>query len=146
MMYALKTTSIFTRARAQLRCLSSFSLSTKNTTSRGAASGLTHVATNNNRSGDAKFALPEYPMTYDRSLFEFPTTTQIVQASGDMELLPSQRVIGHQVPDDANNNLEAVIQAMNRNARRPKKANKGSRPCSRAGRRKRKEKIGKRSR
>jgi hypothetical protein len=38
------------------------------------------------------------------------------------------------------------IQAMNRNARRPKKANKGARPCSRASRRKKKEKIGKRKR
>eukprot|EP00980_Cylindrotheca_fusiformis_P023804 scaffold11032_cov122-Cylindrotheca_fusiformis.AAC.5 len=39
-----------------------------------------------------------------------------------------------------------LIQAMNRNARRPKKANRGSRPCSRVQRRKRKEAIGKRRR
>lgn len=38
------------------------------------------------------------------------------------------------------------IYAMNRNARRPKKANKGARPCSRASRRSKKEKIGKRKR
>lgn len=45
------------------------------------------------------------------------------------------------------NNLESIIiQTMGRNSRNPKKANKGSRPCSRAGRRRRKEKIGKRKR
>ena len=38
------------------------------------------------------------------------------------------------------------IEAMNRNARRPKKANKGARPCSRASRRRKKEKLGKRKR
>ena len=38
------------------------------------------------------------------------------------------------------------LQVMNRNARRPRKANKGARPCSRASRRKKKEKIGKRGR
>jgi hypothetical protein len=38
------------------------------------------------------------------------------------------------------------IQVMNRNARRPKKANKGARPCSRVSRRQKKEKIGKRKR
>ena len=47
--------------------------------------------------------------------------------------------------DNLNNNLELIIQA-GRNSRKPKKANKGSRPCSRTGRRKRQEKIGKRSR
>ncbi|MGK3747577.1 MAG: hypothetical protein ACI8RD_006189 [Bacillariaceae sp.] len=45
-----------------------------------------------------------------------------------------------------NNNLELLIIQAGRNSRKPKKANKGSRPCSRAGRRKRQEKIGKRSR
>lgn len=38
------------------------------------------------------------------------------------------------------------IQLLNRNARRPNKANKGARPCSRASRRKKKEQIGKRKR
>jgi hypothetical protein len=38
------------------------------------------------------------------------------------------------------------IQVMNRNARRPKKANKGARPCSRVSRRKKKEMIGRRKR
>jgi hypothetical protein len=38
------------------------------------------------------------------------------------------------------------IQVMNRNSRRPNKANKGARPCSRVSRRKKKEKIGKRKR
>jgi hypothetical protein len=47
--------------------------------------------------------------------------------------------------NNLNTNLELIIQA-GRNSRKPKKANKGSRPCSRAGRRKRQEKIGKRSR
>ena len=39
-----------------------------------------------------------------------------------------------------------LIQAMNRNARKPRKANKGSRPASRVSRRRKKEKIGKRKR
>jgi hypothetical protein len=38
------------------------------------------------------------------------------------------------------------IQMMNRNARRPNKANHGARPCSRASRRLKKTKIGKRKR
>ena len=38
------------------------------------------------------------------------------------------------------------ISVMNRNARRPRKANKGARPCSRSSRRWKKEQIGKRSR
>jgi len=47
----------------------------------------------------------------------------------------------------ATNNVEqekvnTLIQTSNRNNRRTKKANKGSRPCNRTGRRKRKEKIG----
>ena len=47
-------------------------------------------------------------------------------------------------PFDIDNIVPVV--AMNRNGRRPKKANKGSRPCSRAGRRAKKERYGKRSR
>jgi hypothetical protein len=39
-----------------------------------------------------------------------------------------------------------TIQAMNRNARRPKKANRGARPCSRASRRAKKDAVGKRRR
>eukprot|EP00539_Tryblionella_compressa_P012389 CAMPEP_0178816250 /NCGR_PEP_ID=MMETSP0746-20121128/1250_1 /TAXON_ID=913974 /ORGANISM="Nitzschia punctata, Strain CCMP561" /LENGTH=137 /DNA_ID=CAMNT_0020477259 /DNA_START=220 /DNA_END=633 /DNA_ORIENTATION=+ len=42
--------------------------------------------------------------------------------------------------------VEKDIFVMNRNARRPKKANKGARPCSRVSRRQKKEKIGKRKR
>lgn len=38
------------------------------------------------------------------------------------------------------------ISVMNRNARRPKRANHGARPCSRSSRRFKKEKIGKRGR
>lgn len=38
------------------------------------------------------------------------------------------------------------ISVMNRNARRPKRANHGARPCSRSSRRFKKEKIGKRRR
>ena len=38
------------------------------------------------------------------------------------------------------------ISVMNRNARRPKRANHGARPCSRASRRWKKEKLGRRSR
>jgi hypothetical protein len=39
-----------------------------------------------------------------------------------------------------------VLHTMARNTRRPKKANKGARPCSRASRRRKKEQIGKRKR
>jgi hypothetical protein len=48
--------------------------------------------------------------------------------------------------DDSLGGPAAEIQVMNRNARRPKKANKGARPCSHASRRRKKEKIGKRKR
>ena len=52
-----------------------------------------------------------------------------------------------QVVDKASDIEDIVpVVAMNRNGRRPKKANKGSRPCSRAGRRAKKERYGKRSR
>lgn len=46
---------------------------------------------------------------------------------------------------DQTTNLES-IQTMNRNARRPNKANRGARPCSRTSRRKKKDAIGKRRR
>jgi hypothetical protein len=49
------------------------------------------------------------------------------------------------LPMESESTTEA-IHAMNRNARRPKKANKGARPCSRASRREKKSKIGKRKR
>jgi len=42
--------------------------------------------------------------------------------------------------------VDEEISLMNRNARRPKRANHGARPCSRSSRRFKKEKIGKRSR
>ena len=60
-------------------------------------------------------------------------------------ILPAEKANSIHHLDELLEDVE-TIQAMNRNARRPKKANKGSRPCSRAGRRKRKEKIGKRRR
>jgi hypothetical protein len=47
---------------------------------------------------------------------------------------------------DPANSLQEEISVLNRNARRPKKANKGARPCSRAARRWKKEKLGKRRR
>jgi hypothetical protein len=50
------------------------------------------------------------------------------------------------VYDPSSSAAEEGVQLMNRNARRPNKANKGARPCSRASRRKKKEKIGKRGR
>jgi hypothetical protein len=50
------------------------------------------------------------------------------------------------ISDPTSDSKAEDIQVMNRNARRPKKANKGARPCSRASRRSKKEKIGKRKR
>ena len=50
-----------------------------------------------------------------------------------------------EVPLSMNDNF-MPIHVMNRNARRPKKANKGKRPCSRSSRRSKKERYGKRSR
>lgn len=40
------------------------------------------------------------------------------------------------------NNTNDVLQAMNRNARKPKRANKGARPCSRVSRRAKKRAYG----
>jgi hypothetical protein len=91
--------------------------------------------------GGSKVARLDPPARCDRSLLEFSSSELIV---GLQQMVP-RSMIDYQTPDDSID-LEAAIQAMNRNARRPKKANKGSRPCSRAGRRKRKEKIGKRGR
>ena len=47
--------------------------------------------------------------------------------------------------NDTDGHLQPML-AMNRNARKPKRANKGARPCSRASRRRKKEKFGKRKR
>mmetsp|Transcript_37160 Transcript_37160/g.41543 ORF Transcript_37160/g.41543 Transcript_37160/m.41543 type:complete len:160 (+) Transcript_37160:87-566(+) len=64
------------------------------------------------------------------SLVRNTNTVQAVRSTNDFE-------------PEVNNTL---IQTLNRNARRGKKANHGSRPCSRVGRRKRKEAIGSRKR
>ena len=47
---------------------------------------------------------------------------------------------------DPTNILQEEISVMNRNARRPNRANHGARPCSRSSRRWKKEKVGKRRR
>ena len=59
-------------------------------------------------------------------------------------LFPFQVVVAG-APFSVNHN-GVPLHVMNRNARRPKKANKGKRPCSRTSRRSKKERYGKRSR
>ena len=58
-------------------------------------------------------------------------------------VLPTEDIT---VVSEPNRTQAEPIHAMNRNARRPKKANKGARPCSRASRRRKKEELGRRSR
>jgi len=106
--------------------------------------------------GSTAFASP----SHKRSIPGFETTAasaaplniaQPYHGQQQQLLLVVPSVLGHHnailgAPTREDSILDAIIQASNRNNRRPKKANKGSRPCSRAGRRRRKESIGKRSR
>ena len=61
-------------------------------------------------------------------------------------LLPGQWPANQWVVGPVEKSIETEIFAMNRNARRPKRANHGARPCSRSSRRWKKEKIGNRHR
>jgi len=62
-------------------------------------------------------------------------------------VIPSQRSLGTKPSWNLDDPSDTeFLQMMNRNARRPKKANRGARPCSRASRRAKKDKIGKRRR
>mmetsp|Transcript_10894 Transcript_10894/g.23088 ORF Transcript_10894/g.23088 Transcript_10894/m.23088 type:complete len:145 (+) Transcript_10894:154-588(+) len=141
--YASRTASILARYRIQPVSQRSFS-SLEQTAIRGDHNSFfTRTAKNGNRIADTKISLPYSLVSYDRSLSDFALTTRFGQPNDDCQLL--SQFINNQLLE-AQSNLEAVIRATNRNARRPKKANKGSRPCSRAGRRRKKEKIGKRGR
>lgn len=144
MIFTSKTSSIFARCRTQLRCLSSLSALTRKATCSD--SYLTLLAKNSNKTVDAKVPFPESPLRYDRFLLEFVSTAEAVQSNDDFQMSTSPQMINHQFPEDPSDLEATLIQIMSRNTRRPKKANKGSRPCSRAGRRKRQEKIGNRSR
>ena len=92
------------------------------------------------------------PMALESQYPPFLNSARNVYHGGKSEFLlcTTGREIGQYSCDalsNNHNNLESIIiQTMGRNSRNPKKANKGSRPCSRAGRRRRKEKIGKRKR
>ena len=138
MIVTAKTFSIFARCRTQVRCLSSFPRLTQTTIRSDDNGYLNQVAENANRTYCLNKTFPDSKIRCNQLLLQFEPATQILQPRSDYE--PTRQI------HDNLENLEAAIQAMNRNARRPKKANKGSRPCSRAGRRSRKEKIGKRSR
>lgn len=127
MSYAPKT--VLTRCRAQARCMTSFSSLTRTSTYSDSNNYLNIHALGNNTINRTKAPLPETPKFYDRSLLDFSSAKIELPTANFDEI-----------------DFEETIQATNRNARKPKKANKGSRPCSRAGRRRRKEKIGKRSR
>lgn len=56
-------------------------------------------------------------------------------------MLPWNRNIQEPI-GDLLKNVTPPLQAMNRNARKPKRANKGKRPCSHFGRRKRRRRFG----
>ena len=131
MSFAPKT--IFARCRTQARSLTSVSSLTRTSTCFDPTNYLHIDSLRSNTITNAKAPLPGTPKFYDRSLFDF--------SSAKIEL-PQANFQHHGEIID----LEETIQAMSRNSRKPKKANKGSRPCSRAARRRKKEKIGKRSR
>jgi hypothetical protein len=146
-MNAPKITSIFARCRTQqLRCVSSLSSMARTTTRSDSNNFLNLVAKKSNIINNVGVPLPVSPMRYnDRSLLKFVSAAQNVQPNGDFQLLASRQVIHHRLRDDPFDFNVGILE-MGRNSRRPKKANKGARPCSRAGRRKRKEKLGRRSR
>ena len=147
MMNAPKITSMFARCRTQqLRCVSSLSSMARTTTCSDSHNFLALVAKNSNKIDNVGVPLPKSRIRFnDRSLLGFVSAAQNVQPSGDLQLLASRQVMNHRLLDDPSDFNVGVLE-MGRNTRRPKKANKGARPCSRAGRRKRKEKIGRRSR
>mmetsp|Transcript_15826 Transcript_15826/g.36639 ORF Transcript_15826/g.36639 Transcript_15826/m.36639 type:complete len:147 (-) Transcript_15826:325-765(-) len=146
MVYTLLKVSLFARCRTQLRHLSSFtSLSRTGTAADRSKYDLTPVAKNRNGIYTARPPPSRYQMCCDPSLPQSISDLRIAQPSVNYQLSTLYQPNCHQL-SKCSSNLDTVIQAMNRNARKPKKANKGSRPCSRAGRRKRKEKVGKRGR
>ena len=128
MNYAPK--SIFARCRTQVRSLTSVSSLTRTFTCSDSNYYLNIHALRSNVINPTKDPLPVTSSFYDNFLLDV--------SSANIELPKA-----HFQHDEID--LEETIQAMNRNARKPKKANKGSRPYSRASRRRKKEKIGKRS-
>ena len=143
---ALKTSSLFARGRTQVRHLWSRTLLTERFPCGDSnRCNLSPVAKNINRIAFTRLSVPGCKICCDFSLQQSVPAAQIAQLSGNVQPMTSDPLICDQFRDHPSN-LEMLIQTLNRNARRPKKANKGSRPCSRAGRRRRKEKIGKRNR
>lgn len=120
-----------TRCKTQIRCMSSSASLTRTVSCTESTNFLTLNA-RSNQVDNTKASLAELPRFYDQSMLNFSPAAENLQLRGEFQ--------------EETIDIEDVIQAMNRNARKPKKANKGSRPCSRAGRRRKKEKIGKRSR
>ena len=139
---------MFARCRTQqLRCVSSLSSMARTTTTCSDSNNfLALVAKKSNKIDNVKVFLPEPSMRFnDRSLLEFVSAAQNVKPNGDLQLLASRQVTNHRLLDDPSDVNVEILQ-MSRNSRRPKKANKGARPCSRVSRRRKKEKIGRRSR
>jgi len=126
MIFASTFVSSLARRTAQVRYLSSLT-------------SLTQTSGGNN------IPVQSFLLSYDRFTPNIAATAQRIQPQSGRQLFPSCQVNDHQRSDHLTN-LETIIQATNRNGRGPKKANKGSRPCSRVGRRRKQEKVGKRSR
>lgn len=122
--------NILSRCKTQIRCMSSSSLT--RTVSCTESTNFLTLNARSNQVDTTKVPLAELPKFYDQSMLNFSPAAENLHLRGGFQ--------------EETIDIEDVIQAMNRNARKPKKANKGSRPCSRAGRRRKKEKIGKRSR
>ena len=144
MLFAPTTASFLARRAIQLRCLSSFSSLTQTPICID-SNNLTLIARKSNKIGGVDAPLPTFLMSDIHSLPHFALPAQNLQVHDDRQLVLSNQLNDHTWSDNQSE-LDAVIQASNRNSRRAKKANKGSRPCSRAGRRKRKEKLGNRGR
>lgn len=83
-------------------------------------------------------AAPELSQQSTHLLANFPSSNH---CSIGLNVAPQQLIT---LPNERGINIwDRILQAMNRNARKGKRANKGKRPCSRIRRRAKKKKIGK---
>mmetsp|Transcript_8077 Transcript_8077/g.19560 ORF Transcript_8077/g.19560 Transcript_8077/m.19560 type:complete len:155 (-) Transcript_8077:1483-1947(-) len=107
---------------------------TWNTTSASTKIGMKESAEKTNRVLDSILS-QSYPLPHAHHMTSMNSDVANLSSSTNMPL-------SFCYPVEENE----AVQVMNRNARRPKKSNKRSRPCSRIARRKKKDAIGKRRR
>mmetsp|Transcript_16686 Transcript_16686/g.40527 ORF Transcript_16686/g.40527 Transcript_16686/m.40527 type:complete len:183 (-) Transcript_16686:450-998(-) len=89
---------------------------------------LTPSVAHDHSARDSEMGFPSMPSS-------FPTPSSLLLPASDQN---------HN--DNTINISNTVLEMMNRNARKPKRANHGARPCSRSSRRKKKDEVGKRRR